>query len=116
MGAWIQSRREHKKWIRERRYEAYADLDATLARIEARWVIADGATDRRDEVARWMSKAVVEDFPGPVSRLNLVGPDRVVAAKDEYLFVWAHVDDASERRRVSNRLKSEMRAALGITN
>lgn len=33
LGAWIQGRREHKKWKREKRYEAYVRLVATLIQL-----------------------------------------------------------------------------------
>ncbi|GAA1913625.1 hypothetical protein GCM10009775_02880 [Microbacterium aoyamense] len=33
LGAWIQGRREHRKWKREKRYEAYVRLVATLIQL-----------------------------------------------------------------------------------
>ncbi|NEN04735.1 hypothetical protein G3T36_02525 [Diaminobutyricibacter tongyongensis] len=34
IGAWIQSRREHSKWLRERRYEAFVAIEAVVYRLD----------------------------------------------------------------------------------
>jgi hypothetical protein len=47
VGAWIQGRREHKKWLREKRLEAYVPTIAFLTEYE---LILSGVSDHRSRV------------------------------------------------------------------
>ena len=67
LGAWIQNRREHSKWLRERRLARY---DAFLsAAAETRFAVSIGEDDRY--------KAGLERTTNAVAELLLVGPNEV---------------------------------------
>ncbi|MWB99071.1 hypothetical protein [Agromyces seonyuensis] len=48
LGAWIQSRREHSRWLRERRFDAYTAALAYMDRLNA-WV--EGGKDPKNHVS-----------------------------------------------------------------
>lgn len=83
MGAWIQSRREHGKWLRERRLEAYRafmiDMD-TYRRLRSQTVTLRTA---------WKLKRQHEDFaaafPGSFEAVSLLGPRSVNAAGQRWI-------------------------------
>ncbi|WP_404435228.1 hypothetical protein LG322_08700 [Microbacterium aerolatum] len=98
LGAWIQGRREHKKWLRERRFEAYtrsytllqnwralkADTDVMIAeskRVEHSTDPADVATRKRVNAELQGVKdrmaVVFADVTECESEMQLLGPASV---------------------------------------
>lgn len=112
IGAWIQSRREHVRWVRERRFDAYTAADAVLTRMEGIERRIAMATDpiEREALARRLDDISRDDMPDPISRLNLLGPAAVVAAKEAYQA--AKDDDA--RATAAKGFVRAMRAALDV--
>jgi hypothetical protein len=66
-GALIQSRREHKKWLREKRYDAYLDLLRQVDRKHITGVLNRG------------------DFGDASAAIGLLGPTRLVEALEMFL-------------------------------
>jgi len=70
LGAWIQSRREHARWIREQRFDAYRDFFRVAERLAQ---IPD--VDIEDGEQEFMDR-----FRSAIGTVRLVGPERVVRA------------------------------------
>lgn len=75
IGAIIQGRREHRKWIRDQRLRAYVDA---LAAIDNYLRAAQHDQDNSE------FSAVTTDAIRSLSIVQLVGPDRVSASADAY--------------------------------
>lgn len=86
LGAWIQSRREHGKWLRERRLEAYRafmiDMD-TYKRLRSQ--TATLTTARKLKRQHENFAAV---FPGSFEAVSLLGPRSVNAAGQRWIEVF----------------------------
>jgi len=70
-GAWLQSRREHSRWLRDQRASGYVEYLIAAQRVEA----APGAT--ADDLVR--TGELVEALDSATVRLRLLGPDTVLA-------------------------------------
>jgi hypothetical protein len=88
IGAWIQSRREHRKWLRERRYEAYrafmVDMDAFGDVAQTTPTLVDALS----YVKR--AKALQRGFAESYEAVSLLGPKKVNAAGQRW--AWAGAD------------------------
>ena len=73
-GAWIQSRREHSRWIRERRYDAYGEFLDVAERLGPQVNRAPRDSEIEEQ----------ERFGDALNRLRLVGPDEVWFAAWDY--------------------------------
>jgi hypothetical protein len=88
IGAWIQSLREHRKWLREQRFEAYRafmkDMDSLgyLATTTPTLVNAIGLNKR--------ANALLEGYADAFEAVSLLGPKNVNAAGQQW--VWAARD------------------------
>lgn len=67
LGAWIQSRREHSLWVRERRFDAYLKF----------LIVTERATDRLNRAPQGDDLDSMEAFSDALNTLRLVGPDFV---------------------------------------
>ncbi len=114
LGAWIQGRREHRKWLRERRFDAYTVVDTALTRIEILLRRASSEPDRAAEYRRAADEITLHELPDVLSRLNLVGPDSVITAKNEYRSAVAEGDEDALNV-TSTAFIQAMRKALGIS-
>lgn len=81
IGAWIQARREHRAWLREKRYEAFVNVKVfmrDIADYAAEWRAdkASGDMSRRDENLEMMDKLKqrIAEALGPVI---VLGPAEV---------------------------------------
>ena len=73
VGAWIQSRREHHRWIRERRYEAYV---AFLSAAD-KWAIRMSEPNQDKEAPEFYDEMVRGE-----TAVDLIGSDEVRAAME----------------------------------
>lgn len=71
LGAFLQHRREHERWIREQRFDAYRDFLSGAERMTT-WV----ATSSTQEVLRDTQRAI--------AAVRLLGPDDVIEAAIEH--------------------------------
>jgi hypothetical protein len=88
-GAWIQSRREHSRWIRENRMVAYREF---LGQAEQLQTAEDRPMTERDEdqlVALYSALATV----------RLLGPDDVYAAAVSFLTAGVEAIDAGTKKK-----------------
>lgn len=76
LGAWIHSRREHYRWVRERRYDAYHSF----------LTVSQRAQDRYNRAPREDDEKILDEFSDALNGLRLVGPDPVWEAAWDY---WA---------------------------
>ncbi|MFW8744876.1 hypothetical protein [Mesorhizobium japonicum] len=74
LGAWIQSRREHQKWVREQRLAAYGEFLRLSSRMEA---LPSGPIKNR-------RSAYFDSLAEAVSSVHLVGPKKVEQAANEF--------------------------------
>jgi len=77
VGAWIQSRREHSRWVRELREKAYREL---LSVIGLNRLTEDGRRDSNSEADRRTSEAL--------AAIRLVGPNSVEEAATRYVEMY----------------------------
>ncbi|WP_395638959.1 hypothetical protein [Pseudolysinimonas sp.] len=109
LGAWIQSRREDQRWIREQRLIAYTDF---LSATRGFSVDVDGADDLK----------MPGDIREHLSRINLLGPDAVAGAAGSAVMAmremvrWEEVTggrpDPVEGKRLVKALRDHSRATL----
>lgn len=114
VGAFYQAYREHKKWLRERRYDAYVVADAALTRMEVLIKQSREQPERAAEHLATRDEIVEKELPAAFAHLNMVGTERVIAAKDGYLKAMES-DDPKVVRLASDRFINAMRRALGIS-
>jgi hypothetical protein len=84
-GAWIQGRREHRKWLRERRYEAYRTFAVDMNSFhKLKLTKRTAATTRsmRDE-----SLDLLRRFGESFESVSLLGPKKVNEAGQRWM--WA---------------------------
>lgn len=74
LGAWIQSRREHVKWVREQRLAAYLDFVRAGEGLST-WVRENTPTATKR----------YEDLLSAVGAVRLVGPNEMFEAASAYL-------------------------------
>lgn len=141
VGAGIQARREHARWLRERRFDAYTalseylhrnkilthDLHVKLQKTAALVERLESATEEdervelRDEIQRLVAGDVSFEanmkanadarFPA-VAAVMILGPAYVRAAAQAAINV--PVEDQQGRSRADDVLDAAMRRALGI--
>jgi hypothetical protein len=63
LGAWIQSRREHSRWVREERITAYKELLGIAERFTEAYEV--GTDQYRQQTADFMSAVSTVEFVGP---------------------------------------------------
>lgn len=85
LGAWIQSRREHAKWLREQRMTLYLDF---LREAEK----PPGDVDPAEY------GAYLDDLGIAYAAIELVGPDRVMDAAREHFFAVMDYTSARDAR------------------
>lgn len=116
VGAWIQSRREHRVWLRDRRLEAYADLnrmhqDGDHLKAEQRRVASsETATPQQAQAVLEQLERWEEGVSAAAARVNILGPDEVIASSDRLLGLW----DTPGFPDAEAELAREMRKVLGI--
>lgn len=122
IGAFIQSRREHKKWLKERRYEAYltfiTGMDALTDLAGHRLKTSKGSVVDAPEGAAAPSfpphtEERLDAFLLNTSAFYLLGPDSVARALRDFGKV-ASSDDTAAIGRARHRVFLEMRRALEI--
>lgn len=137
IGALIQSRREHARWLRERRYDAVVaalvlleerdtleqELDGLAARVhdinarDAAGIpvpnreLLSNATEAVKRVERRFH-ATIERMDGALVPVRLLGPAPVTEATDALLLLGRASDDA--RAEATQRFSDAARVALGI--
>lgn len=89
VGAWIQSRREHAKWYRERRFEAYLKFLTAADKWSVRMSQQHDSGEDPPEFFDEMTSAE--------AGVELAGPAAVVQAMDPiraHILGWAHKPDS----------------------
>lgn len=97
IGAWIQSRREHLKWVREQRINTYKVLVQKIAAYE---LAKTFTIDKDRQNAAWF------DMQEHSLAVSLVGPPEVVKAVERLDF------DGSDAQAMRGNLFAQMRIAL----
>ena len=102
IGVWIQSVGEHRKWLRERRFEAYLDFmtDMSLiARIVRTEPNEENAEKLKAEVLAWH-----EASDRSLDAVSILGPKAVNAAGQDWMgATLAFVEDRTDARDVAMR-------------
>ncbi|MGX1694069.1 hypothetical protein ACWIBQ_01620 [Microbacterium keratanolyticum] len=125
VGAWLQGRREHSRWLREQRYEAFTRFMAYQHRVD----VIKNKSDRLDaqmasaisDAKRDLLRADTQVLRSELSELEATIPDAVTAM---YLLGSRDVE-AKGRAYMQGRLDGDdraaeaafleaMRAALGV--
>lgn len=91
-GAWIQSRREHSKWIREQRFSAYMAL---LAEIERDVIYATRHGKKSEEE---VSEEQAARSRQAALTVSLLGPPKVVAHFRHYTKAFRRWDGSDEEK------------------
>jgi hypothetical protein len=88
IGAWLQGRREHEKWIRERRFEAYT----RYMQVAQRWNVRLSAKiDGNDE-------EFLDEMVAAEAEIDLLGPKAVRDLMDDIraaLLAWERLNGAN---------------------
>lgn len=133
VGAAIQHRREHRRWIRERRYEAFVKVRAVLDELNLMGVYLDRAaadlrkaekltdeSEKREATRRANARSedlsrrlghLRETLAGEMAPIRTLGPDDVTNALGRAAAVE---HDSPELDRVMFELAKAMRGALEI--
>lgn len=119
IGAAIQGRREHVRWVRERRYEAFVAFATLTNKLQSvsqgrAAAISAGRDPQADAVMVEMHRDVLAAFPGAVAPLHVLGPTSVEEVADEVMGLLGDEAKNHERRNAEQRLSAEMRKALGV--
>lgn len=97
IGAWIQSIREHRKWLRERRHEAYLDFMVVMSKISALAKI-DGTPENAAQLAAKLA-ALSDDLIRAGDAVSILGPRAVNAAGQDWVgAATASIGDRSEAK------------------
>lgn len=114
-GAWIQSRREHSRWIRERRLEAFTALVTMHNEYESAEIASTYAQGNPAALASYVAQleAIREGFPRAITPLAILGPPSVSDAADEYTAA-SNAKDRDAMRVADAKMVAAMRKALGI--
>lgn len=127
IGAAIQNRREHAKWVREKRYDAFIQirhqharmrlLDETLQELEdeeeppAGSLAAERRVQQTKDTRANLTK-LREDLAEATAALSVLGPDAVATAANEAFEAEWIADERSDA--AAAELISAMRKALGL--
>ena len=128
-GAWLQGRREHARWVRERRYEAYVSAmqvserwrhlretgNATLATVNSTDASAEERALAHSRLGKHIDaaerlRAEVSDAAAP---LELLGPSSVVDAFNAMTDAFGS-DDEETSTTTSEAFIATMRKTLSI--
>ncbi len=74
LGAWIQSKREHARWVRQHRLDAYVTF----------LNVTENATSRHNRPASDDDAEALDQFSDALNTLRMVGPDNVFNAAWDY--------------------------------
>lgn len=97
LGAWLQSRREHDRWVREQRLAAYNDFMRVA-----------------DRVPKAASKAAAtygDELKESLATLTLLGPDSVIAAGTKFM---VHAILEADKPRIADREENRDRSVTDI--
>jgi hypothetical protein len=83
VGARIQSKREHKKWLRERRFEAYTKF---LAYMDRAIDLTEKFKNNAPDLTRHLEE-LTKHKPDALGPIQLLGPKAVRAASKQYVDV-----------------------------
>ncbi len=113
----VERGREHDKWVREQRYEAYRALLVVHMQISQATVVRNRADEsgksHERAVAAWSE--VFAALPSVLGPMMLVGPERVSAAA-KALEKATIAEDRDAYGAAAGRLVTEMQAVLRIQN
>lgn len=132
IGAWIQGRREHRKWLRDQRYEAFVRLLVLMRGIvstgkslnrlieEVNEAAAKGEQPKASTVAalNGLQKKVDETFErfGEVAApMRLLGSSNVDSTLDAHVPLLID-DDETKAQEAEKAIVAAMRKAVGITD
>jgi len=115
-GAWLQGRREHKKWVRERRFEAFTAAESVFTQLtfmDVRLTRYSEAGDRKsfDALVREREDFVTKMIGGVLAPLELLGPAAVVEAQMAYIRLDPAAP-ADTKAAAAEAVTSSMRVAL----
>lgn len=116
-GAWVQGQREHSRWIRERRLDAYTQIltlhnEVDVLNMRTKAVAKAGVADS-DTTVSVQRDRLIDMFPAAVTPLAILGPTAVSKASDK-LVSLARNEDSSAYLAAENELIAAMRSALKI--
>ena len=86
LGAWIQSRREHSRWVREQRLDAYRTLLQLVDRVTVHEVSAPGTLTKED-------RETIAGLLEGLAAVRLVGPDLVLEAAQTMMHTAVEITD-----------------------
>lgn len=127
-GAWVQSRREHSRWLRDQRYESFSKVLGIMDRFGVLHrnmtdpsefqQMRDAARDGGDKLARARgfieaSDALMDEFDDALGPVLLLGPDSV---REALLAVTESrkTGDEEAQRAARRAAIAEMRRTLGV--
>ena len=117
VGAWIQSRREHRKWLRERRFDAYVEILTLHNEIQAASIalasLPPGATPEQRSHVLDVHTTLAKSFPAAVVPLSVLGP-QVVTDAGGRVIAAINAKDRDAVSAAETALLVEMRKAVGI--
>lgn len=131
LGAWIQGRREHAKWLRDARLRAFVSIETTLNKMERqdrdhllfKSQLEKAKTDGNIEMMTTMNAQMTalaeralqtgQDIAVDLAQLRLVGPDKV-ASLVENVAGTMFENDAARLYAARSLARNAMRKALGI--
>jgi hypothetical protein len=128
LGAWVQARREHAKWLREKRYEAFLEAHVLVENMKAymgyddssiatlRKLLAEhagqNATVARAERVLATSEDVQREGRRVIAAIRVLGPDGIPGALQEILEAEQRKDAAAA---AAAKATAMMRVALRIS-
>lgn len=113
LGAWIQSRREHRKWLREQRFEAYRQFMIDMSDMSR--IVSQTPTLLNAGALKADIETLVERFSHSFEAVSLLGPKSVNAAGTEWTSAaLVVVRDRSHENRVKlNRARWQFLIVAG---
>lgn len=119
-GAWLQGRREHRRWVRERRYEAFVAAEAVFSQlgfIDVRLKRFSDAGDKRsfDALVRERDEFVTKTVGAVIAPLELLGPQSVADAQMAYVRLDVSVDEETKSAAgtaVTEAMRNSLRVSL----
>lgn len=118
VGAAIQSRREHVRWVRERRYDAFVDVGAQINRmISAEMgqaaarsgLVADG-----EDLLVVVQREVLLELPRAIAPLRVLGPKSVERAAERAMTLVQEGGSEEELDAAHSALTRTMRKSLRV--
>ncbi len=87
IGAWIQSVREHRKWLRERRFEAYRDFIINMSQLSD--LLSTKITKENAKAIKARLDVWSDESTRAIEAVSMLGPRAVNAAGQDW-FGAAH--------------------------